>query len=91
MNKVKETFNGAPKGSRKQSVNTLTMFFMLGGFAIAAWMKVDFQLFLAYCLGITGANWGFIYGNSKEHQANAQNPQSTTTTSSSSSSSETKN
>lgn len=91
MNKVKETFSGAPKGSRKQSVSTTSMLFLLAGLAMVAWMKADVQLFIAYVVGVGGTNFSFMWSNSREHAANTLNPQSTTTTSSSSSSSETKN
>jgi hypothetical protein len=56
-------------GNRKVKVSFVTMVFLLAGFAIAAWMKADFQLYLCYAGGVTGANLGFMWGNSKEHLA----------------------
>jgi hypothetical protein len=45
---------------------------LFAGFALAAWLKVDGQLFLAYVAGLTGLSGAFIYGNVKEHQAQPQ-------------------
>ncbi len=59
------------RGQRKQKVTLITSIFLLVGFVIAAWMKVDFNLFLAYSLGITGSSFGFMYGNVQENKTDA--------------------
>jgi len=58
------------KWGRKQKVNIITLIFLLAGFCVAGWMHMDFQLYLCYAAGCTGANLGFIYGNAKEYEFN---------------------
>jgi len=53
---------------RKQKVNLITQFFLLAGFGLAVWLKCDFQLFLVYAAGVTGANGFFTWGNSQEYR-----------------------
>ena len=72
------------KGNRKVSVNFTTQIFLLVGFALAAWMKSDFNLYLAYAITISGSNFAFMWGNSKSKE-NLINPQNITTNSSNSS------
>lgn len=56
------------KGTRKAKVNIITMLFLLAGLIIAGWMEMDFQIYLCYAAGCTGANIGFMWGNSQTHK-----------------------
>jgi mannose/fructose/N-acetylgalactosamine-specific phosphotransferase system component IIC len=73
MDKLKNLTN-APKGNRKQAVNNATMLFLLIGFIIAAWMKVDFNLYLTYALGCVGGSGAFMWANTKVHQTSSEKP-----------------
>jgi len=68
------------KGNRKVSVNLWTQLFLLIGLALAGWMSIDFQLYLCYAAGITGANIGFMWGNSKSKENIPLNTTNITTT-----------
>lgn len=59
---------------RKQKVNLITQIFLLVGLGLSAWMKADFQLYLCYAIACTGANFGFVWGNIREHQAEINKP-----------------
>lgn len=59
------------RGSRKVKVNVITMLFLLAGLAVSGWMKMDFQIYLCYAAGCTGANIGFMWGNVKSKQTEA--------------------
>lgn len=60
------------KWGRKQKVSLQTMLFLLIGLALAAWMNLDFQLYLCYVAGITGGSTAFMWSNSLEHKYNSQ-------------------
>lgn len=56
------------KWGRKQKVSLQTMIFLVAGLAISAWAKLDYQLYLAYVIGVTGGSLGFMWGNSQEYK-----------------------
>jgi len=70
MPDLNKTIYGA-RGQRKQKISLQTMTFLLIGFIIAAWVKVDFQLYLCYAAGCLGLNTAFMWGNVKENQSDA--------------------
>lgn len=47
---------------------------LLIGFALTAWLKVPEALFAAFVAGIGGISGAFVYGNVKNHQADAGKP-----------------
>lgn len=59
------------KGQRKQRVSLQTLVFLLAGLGIAAWTKLDFQIYLCYVAGCIGGNTAFMWANSKENQSDA--------------------
>jgi len=59
------------KGGRKLRESRESAWFLLVGFIVAAWLKVSAELYAAFALGVAGKSAGFMWGNSKEHQATA--------------------
>lgn len=60
------------KGERKLKVSLRTQLLIVFMFALAAWLKVDFQIFLIAVAGITGSEVAYNWGNRGEHAADAQ-------------------
>ena len=58
------------QGNRKITETRETMIAVLIAFGIAAWMKVDNQMFFACVGALVGKSAVFNWGNSKEHAAN---------------------
>ena len=62
----------AQKGNRKQAESREVALMMLCGFGAAAYFKADAQLFGMLILGLLGKSAGFMWGNTKEHEAEAK-------------------
>ena len=60
------------KKSTKVSEARETALAMLIGFAIASYFKVDVQMYGMLCLGLMGKTAGFMWGKSKEYEANTK-------------------
>ena len=56
-------------GNRKVTKARETAVLLLAGLALAGWLKMDPQLYFAFAMAITGADFSFMWGNSKEHAA----------------------
>lgn len=57
------------KGSRKLTDARETMVALLIGFTVAAYFRVDVQLYFAFAAGVVGKSGVFNWGNAKEHEA----------------------
>lgn len=53
---------------RAESFENAILLFL--GFGVAAYFKVDAQIFGMYVLGIAGKQTGFMWGKSQEYKAN---------------------
>lgn len=67
-------FRRADKGSRKLMANRESRIILLAGLCIAAWMKLPADIWVAFVVGVAGVDLSFMWGNSKEHAAQAQAP-----------------
>lgn len=59
------------RGNRKLTAAREAQLLIVLTFAIAAWIKTDFQLFAVAVLGITGNLGLFAWANAKVHVAGA--------------------
>lgn len=59
------------RGSRKLKHAREQSLILFCGFIFAVWCKAPSELFVGFVGGLATVSGAFVYGNAKEHQANA--------------------